>query len=283
MGLFFFCGLFFGSINLYKLRYPHMSWSVKRQLLIIFLLLSLFGGLFGVYYFLNIRIPVSCTDGKQNQGELGVDCGGPCKEVCESEILPLVVEWTRPFKLLNGKYDVASLVVNRNNFLGIPNFKYKFSLFDDRNIYISEKEGSVFINPSEKVLVFVSGIDSGKRTVARAFLEYSEKKREQGWQRVADTSGRPKLSVENENLIEGDIPRLYADIVNSSPYDIKNIDIAAVVYDAEDNAIAASKTVISNLRKDTREQVVFTWPEPFPSSGKRVDILPRIDYISGNN
>lgn len=260
-----------------------MSWNTKRQLFIIFLLLSLFGGLFAVYYFFNIRVPVSCTDGKQNQGELDVDCGGPCQEVCEKEILPLVVEWTRPFKLQNGKFDVAAMVVNRNNFLGIPKFNYKFSLFDDRNIYISEKEGSVFINPSEKVLVFVSGIDSGKRSVTRAFLEYSDKKTEQGWQRIGDTSDRPKLSVENENLIEGDMPRLYADIVNSSPYDIRDVDIAAVVYDENDNAMAASKTVISNLSKDTREQVVFTWPEPFPSVGKRVDILPRIDYISGNN
>lgn len=260
-----------------------MSWSAKRQLLIVFLLLSVFGGSLGAYYYFFVKVPISCNDGKQNQGELEVDCGGPCKEICGSEILPLTVEWTRPFKLLDGKYDVASMIVNRNSTFGIPVFSYRFSIFDDRNVHVTEKDGSVFINPNEKVVIFSSGLISGQRGVSRAFLEYNEDKTQEGWIRIGDMSKKPKLSVDNEKIVDGSTPRLYADIFNSSPYDIRNIEVSAVIYDEQDNAMAVSRTMLDVLMKDSKEQVVFTWPTPFSAKWKRVDVLPRIDYVTGNN
>ncbi|HRY62535.1 MAG TPA: hypothetical protein P5056_02075 [Candidatus Paceibacterota bacterium] len=260
-----------------------MSWSLKRQLLIVFLLLSIFGGIAGAYYYFFVKAPISCSDGKQNQGELGIDCGGPCSAICENEILPLTIEWTRPFRLIDGKYDVASLVVNRNGAFGIPVFGYKFSVFDERNVHVTDRGGSTFINPNEKFLIFSSNLDSGQRTVARAQLEFNENKKEQGWVRVGDISQKPRLSVENEKMVEGDTPRLYADIVNSSPYDIKNIEVSAVVYDENDNAMAVSNTMLESINKDSRGQVTFTWPAPFGAKWKRVDVLPRIDYVSTNN
>ncbi|KKQ81410.1 MAG: hypothetical protein UT05_C0017G0003 [Parcubacteria group bacterium GW2011_GWF2_38_76] len=237
----------------------------------------------GIYYYFFLKTPISCSDGKKNQGELDIDCGGPCSEICESEILPLSVEWVRPFKLLNGKYDVAAMVVNRNTTFGIPSFNYKFSVFDDKNVNVTDKNGSVFINPNEKVLLFISGLDSGQRSVSKAFLEYNKDKKEEGWLRVGDISDKPRLSVENEKVVEGNTPRLYADIINSSPYDLRNIEVSAIVYDEQDNAMAVSRTMIDFLIKDSREQVVFTWPSPFNFKWKRIDILPRIDYVTKNN
>jgi hypothetical protein len=89
--------------------------------------------------------------------------------------------------------------------------------------------------------------------------------------------------VENDKVIPGTTPQVTADIVNSSPYDIKNIEISAVVYDEQDNAMAVSRTMLNFLAKDSRQQVVFTWPTPFPAKNKRVDILPRVNYVSENN
>lgn len=260
-----------------------MSWSARRQLLIIFILLFVFGGGTFSYYYFFVKTPASCFDGRQNQGESGIDCGGPCSAICESEVIPLSVEWTRPFKLQDGKYDVAAMVENRNISFGISKFAFTFSTFDENNVHITDKSGTVFINPNEKVLIFTSELDSGKRSVARAFLEFSDNIKEQGWARVGDISEKPRLSVENERVVEGDTPRLYADILNSSPYDIKNIEVSAVVYDENDNAIAASKTLVNILAQGSKQPVVFTWPAPFSAKWKRVDILPRIDYVSADN
>lgn len=253
---------------------------MKRQLFIIFLLCLFFGTIGGIYYYFNIRVPISCTDGKQNQGELGTDCGGPCYAICESEILPLSVEWVRPFKIASGKYDAAAVIVNRNNYLGIPKFKYRLSLFDSNNVHVSENDGEIFINPNEKVVVFVSGLDTGERDASKAILEYEQEELLQGWERSPDISTRPKLSVDNEKTVEGARPSVSAEITNNSPYDVRDINVSAVVYDDKDNAMAVSSTYISLLTKDSTQTVTFTWPEPFKGKAKRVDVLPRIDYIS---
>ena len=257
-----------------------MSWSAKRQLFIIFLLCLFFGSIFGVYYYFNIRVPVSCTDTKQNQGELDVDCGGPCVNICESEILPLTVEWARSFKISNGKYDAAAVIVNRNNYLGISKFKYRLSLYDSRNVHVAEKDGEIFINPNEKVVIFESSIDTGEREATRAILEYNEEKLLQGWVRVGDLSLKPRISVGNEKLTEGARPSLSAEITNDSPSDIRNIDVSAVVYDENNNAMAVSSTFVSILSRGETQTVTFTWPEPFKNKPKTKDILPRIDYVS---
>ena len=54
----------------------------KRINIILFylLLLALF---FGFIYFMT-RPEMTCTDGIKNQGEEGIDCGGPCP-ICEEE------------------------------------------------------------------------------------------------------------------------------------------------------------------------------------------------------
>ncbi|MEI6297008.1 MAG: hypothetical protein WCO84_05190 [bacterium] len=261
-----------------------MSWRLRRQLFIVFILCLFFGSLVGLYYYFNVRVPISCTDGIKNQGEIDVDCGGPCVKICASEVKDLSVEWVRPFKISDGKYDVAAMMVNRNNLFGISKFNYRFTLFDDKNVHVAEKTGTIFINPNEKVLITESGLDTGKRVVSRAFLEYSEDRLEQGWVRTEETSDKPKLLVGNEKVTAGPNPKISAEITNDSPYDISNINVAIAVYDKDGNAIAVSSTYLDRINKGTTENIVFTWPEAFSSEWKSYDILPRADYtLSGNN
>lgn len=255
-----------------------MSWSTKRQLFIVFLITLLFGAIFGVYYYFLIRVPVSCVDGLQNQDELGVDCGGPCEAICDSEIQDLSIEWVRPFKVSEGVYSVAAKVTNRNRLLGIKNFSYRFALYDDKDVFVSEKNGSIFINPNEKIIIFESNIRTGNRNVKRAFLEYSKNKGDQGWVRVKDLSSAPKLSVGNIVVEDVGKPRISAEIINSSPFPVGEVNVTVAIYDKSGNAMAVSSTFIDNMGRDSTETVNFTWPLPFPAEYGEKDILPRINY-----
>lgn len=257
-----------------------MSWGTQRRLTIILGFIFILAAIFGVYYYFYIRIPTSCSDSVQNQNEIDIDCGGPCEAICKSEILPLAVEWTRPFKTLEGQYDVAALITNRNTFFGIPKFAYKFSLFDEKNVFVAEKEGTIFINPNEKVLVFASGLNTGKRVATRAFIEFDKEVLSQGWVRVGDVSKKPKLDVGSDKLESGALPKLSAEISNDSPYNVSGIDVAAIVYNEENNAIAVSTTFIDAIDANTNQAVNFTWPSPFSSKPSRADILPRINWAT---
>ena len=78
-----------------------MDWRLRKQIisgLVIFLILFLISYLI----FLTIRGPVaaSCFDGKKNQGEEGIDCGGPCP--------PCELKYAEPLKVYPTKYLVYS-------------------------------------------------------------------------------------------------------------------------------------------------------------------------------
>ena len=55
-----------------------MSSRFLRRLIFGVFYLAVFGGLSYSIYLLGIRGGASCFDGRQNQSELGVDCGGSC-------------------------------------------------------------------------------------------------------------------------------------------------------------------------------------------------------------
>ena len=57
-----------------------ISWAAKKQLTYLLFALVAVAGLIAAIW-LNITAP-SCTDGKQNQDEQGIDCGGVCAKEC---------------------------------------------------------------------------------------------------------------------------------------------------------------------------------------------------------
>ena len=91
-----------------------MTWAGKRQLLILgSIAIVCIIILFPIVKPIIAPTP-TCFDGKQNQGELGVDCSGPCQKICLAEALPVRVLWVRPFKVAEGVYSGVAYVSNPN-------------------------------------------------------------------------------------------------------------------------------------------------------------------------
>ena len=96
-----------------------MGWSTKRQLLIVFILLATFLAALAFFALPYILKAPTCSDKKQNGGESGIDCGGPCVKLCLSQVNDLKVIWQRAFKVTSGAYDVLAYVTNQNYDAGI--------------------------------------------------------------------------------------------------------------------------------------------------------------------
>ena len=149
-----------------------ISWAAKKQLTyLLFALIAVIASIFAVW--LNITAP-SCTDGKKNQDEKGVDCGGVCAKECLGEIKDLAVLWSKPLQVVGNDYDAVALVENRNLFLSAKSAKYEFKFYDHRNILIASREGEIFINPGQKFAIFENSIDAGSRKPAKVFLEFQK-------------------------------------------------------------------------------------------------------------
>src|SRR3989344_2930318 len=149
------------------------SWSTRRKTL--YLSLFLLAGLIlvGVPLFLYFYDAPTCTDGKQNADEEGVDCGGSCPTICTFQAVPPVVLWARGFSIAPGVWSVVALVENPNFNAEAFDVPYVFKIRDERNILIYERKGRVYIPPKTVFPIFESGIITGARVPQKTFFEFS--------------------------------------------------------------------------------------------------------------
>lgn len=243
-----------------------LSWSVRRRLLYflaVVVALAVAGLLFAVVY----RPLPSCTDGKQNQEELGVDCGGPCATVCPVEISPLRVIWRRLFRVAEGKYDLTAFIQNPNFRHGTQPFRYEFKIWDDAGLLISTRSGTAFANPKEALVIFESRIEVGQRTPARVEFELTENP---VWQRF--DADFPAVTFSEKRFLNLPTPRLSALVRNPTLDELTNVTVAAVLSDEEENAIAVSSTLVEHLGPGESKEIVFTWPAPFATGVVSTDL-----------
>lgn len=251
-----------------------LPWRQKKQLFyfLIFtsIILAVIGGI--VWYFWP---EPTCFDGKQNGKEEGIDCGGPCTP-CLGEVKDLSILWARPFKSKQGVYDVAALVENSNLFGGIPSIGYTFKLYDAANVLITSREGKTFINPGEKMIIFETNILTGSRVPARADLKFDQQK----W--IYVKKEKSFLSVAKKDFINTPFPRLSVEIKNNSLFDIRNVLVAAVLYDDIGNAIGVSSTKIDSIKTESSQSADFTWPQPFDKIPASIEVFATTNLTVNN-
>lgn len=223
--------------------------------------------------FIYFQQPPSCSDGKKNGDEVGVDCGGACAKVCAVEITPLKVLWYRLFDLGPGKYDVAALVKNPNPKHGATDIKYIFRLWDGNNLLINSKTGTAFANPKEDLLIFASRVDVGKKIPVRVSFELDDSPL---WQKIDRTP--PQLTFSNKRFENEPIPRLVATMKNDTITTVNGIDIYAILSDIDQNAVAVSSTFVEELPAGESREVSFTWPAPLLKEISFIDLAAHFDW-----
>lgn len=188
-----------------------------------------------------------------NQNERGVDCGGVCALICRQDARSPVVLWSRAFEVAPHTYTAAAYVQNPNPGAAARSVGYSFQLFDEKNALVVERIGTINIPPVSIVPFVDPNLDVGNRTVARAIFAFST---EPSWQRVSEF---PSLRVGNQYLAP-DASRLSATIMNDSISNVDAVTVAAVLFDAQGTARAASKSIVQRIPRKGSQNVVFTWP-----------------------
>ena len=253
------------------------KWSVKRKrriLIIIGILVLILLALIFVRVE-NSKVP-TCFDGILNGQETGVDCGGACSKVCLDEINNLVVWWERPFKVANGVYNTVAYVENQNLYSGIQRLNYEFRLYDKNNILVSQPvTGFAFIEANKRSAIFESGITTGDNEAYTVFFHINSI---QQWDRVPQEYSYNLFKISEPVLTnQNTAPKLSANVRNESFINFEDVPVVAILYNQEDNAIAASQTFIDTLDQGTEQKVFYSWPEPFGDTVSRIEIIPRID------
>jgi hypothetical protein len=254
-----------------------MNWSAKRKVMILGILgLIVFVVSGSVAYFGFIRKTPTCSDGKQNQNERGIDCGGICSRMCVADSRSLVRLWARAFPIAPGVYNAVAYVENQNVRAGSRRVRYELRLYDDQNVLAAEPViGETFIGPNERTAIFEPSIVTGNRRVGSVFFKLLS---DPAWERTDEKFSSPQLVTSNIQISDTQtLPKLRATLENPTLEPIRQIEVVAVLYDEMGNAINASRTYIDALPAGGQAPLAFTWQAPFGSDVARVELVPRIN------
>lgn len=252
-----------------------LLWSTKRKALYssgIGLVLLI--GALVLYGFFFIQAP-TCFDGKQNGNEAGVDCGGSCALLCRDQVRAPVVKWVRAFPVSSTTYAAVAYIDNTNGGVGARSVPYIFQLFDDKNQFVTEKEGVIDIPPIHTLPVIESFIEVGNRTVARAHFLFSQQAQDIPWKRIPERSF-PTITLSDQHFsTDTHGTRLSVLLHNDTLSDIKNSTVAAVLFDADGVARAASQSRVAVIAHRSTQTVVFTWPQQLPDiKSEEITVVP---------
>jgi hypothetical protein len=198
----------------------------------------------------------SCGDGKLNQDETGVDCGGSCAYLCRADVsLPNVSNppaFARAVSV-GSRTDVIAYIENRNQNAEANDARYKVDVYDDAGTLLGTRSGIIDLPARSLVPVFIPGIVSGVAAAPRAFVTFDEDTR---WRTSRGEDAL--LAIENVQMQTAE-----------AAY---NRTLVATVFDSAGIAIAASQTVVREVGPFGSASAVFTWFEPFPGEAARVDV-----------
>jgi hypothetical protein len=251
-----------------------MSWAQRRKATYIISTLFVFAVIFAIFLFSVLSKAPTCFDGKQNQGELEVDCGGPCNILCRAQYSNPVVIWgPRWAKVLSsGMYNFLTYIQNPNIGAGAYNVSYFFKVYDKNDVLLYQKTGTAYVPPNNIFVIFEDNISLSDKVPTRAKFEFTGNP---VWQKM--DSMESSITAVSKNLINEDTkPKLLVTIRNTTLKTIENIESIAILYDENNNAIAFSKTKVDSIDKDSTVDIVFTWPEKFEQKVVRIDIVSKV-------
>lgn len=248
-----------------------MSWASQRRTSYAMGVIVFFAVVVGgpvAYHILSI--PPTCSDGKQNQNETGVDTGGPCMLLDERALSPSAILWARSFLVRDGLYNAAAYIQNPNREAGVKQVSYTFGMYDEKNVLVAERSGTTFIMPGAVTPVFSGAVDAGNRAVTHTYFSFNEPLK---WERFTDTSVAMSLSdITMTNTATQ--PRLTAKVKNTSVTDLKDITFIVAIFDPAGNAFAVSQTALPELKAGQMREIIFTWPSAFRVTVGRITITP---------
>lgn len=254
-------------------RIYFMTWALRRQLVYIGILVLVFGGLGLWIGYPHFNTPPTCNDGKQNGDEAGIDCGGSCALACVATVDDLKVIWSRTFQVVPGRYNAVAYIENQNKNAAVNSIHYRFRFADSNNLYIGSREGDVAIPPSGKFAILEPAVDLGSSVPVYTSFEFTQVP---VWIQV------PSQKIEQMKLVLADVelsnestePRLFARLQNTSFLTIPNIDVVAILYDANGNALSASQTYLDKIGPEESKDLNFTWRAPMSAPVAVKEIIP---------
>jgi hypothetical protein len=232
-----------------------MNWRLRKQIIygLIIFLIFFFASFF---IFLKIRGPViaTCFDGKKNQGEEGIDCGGPCS--------PCEIKYAEPLKIYPIKYlvysnsiDIVGLLENPNKNLALKKIKYYFEIYDfDGILKATTTLKETTLEPETKKYLLEINYPKPKFTLGEIKLKIIEPQKEDF---IKKEKEEILVSYYNEKIIsENGKWKIQLSLFNKS-FQKQDFEVIGLVYSQDNNLIAVGRTKVFLNPQEIKDIFIF--------------------------
>lgn len=251
-----------------------MPWAARRKLVIMIIV-----GAFIVAFLAIVLIAVlyktpTCSDNVRNQGEVGVDCGGPCQYLCSSQVLPPTILFSKALDNGLGRIDLIASVQNKNISAGAKNVPYHVTLYSSDQSLIREFDGTIDLPAGATEPVYVPGVATIKEKVIGAFLAIASNA-----PRWYSMNADPRIVPKVVDTVRGGTasnPLIQAVLYNPSGNPMSNMQVIIFVHNFKTDVIAASQTVVPTIPAGGQAVASFTWNSAFKSSPASIEVIPVI-------
>ena len=259
-----------------------MDLRLLKQLRIIAVFFIFLLVIFIAIYFVS-RPQLSCFDNIENQGEEGVDCGGPCELPCVLDIPDSpIVNWSNFFRKTDDLYELVAKVRNVNNNYGSSAVKYKFIAKDRENNVIAEIPGMTFLSPGQTRYILKSGATLPSGTDSVGFVVDEEI----DWRKTPNRLEGDDFKVFDKKLTILKDEQFYAKVsgivINQTSYDFKEVEVDAVLFNKESDAVTAGKTSLKDLKSGQEREFNIYWREKI-NSDLNIDVIPQTNFFENSN
>ncbi len=227
----------------------------------------------------------NCFDGKLNQNEKNVDCGGVCAKKCvlvAEEPIQVVKTGYVPSGIAN-KYDIFGQIYNPNNFLGSNEFAYTFLVKDALGKVIAEKKGMNFVLPGERKYLIEGNLEILEAPVTvELTLE--------GIKWVEFSAGdyqKPDLKIVNKAYNEINSGVTFSEALgllkNESQFDFATIKIYIILKSPSDEIIALNSTLMNTVKSGENRDFRAFWPNRFSGEVRTVETQVDVDVYKSDS
>jgi len=230
----------------------------------IFLILSFPFLIFFIFLLYKLLSPVpTCFDNIKNQGEIDIDCGGPCPPCEVKKLEPLRISSKRFISYSDGSYDFAFKVFNPNEKMGLEKIAYYLELYDKegKKIFETPIENS-FIYPNEIRWFIMQNVKAPSFDNFQPKLEIND----YDWKEL-----EKKFSPQDLIYYEPKVEKLQIgaykisfDVYNKSIYDFEKIEAIIFLYNKENSLIGLIRTYFQIKSQEIKkvETVIDLSEEP---------------------
>lgn len=257
--------------------------DTKRLTFVVIYSFLFLGTGIGLYFL--FRADPTCLDGKENQNETGIDCGGVCAQAClvESHGEPLQIREVSALPTVGGSYDVVATVTNPNSAVGAKEFRYTVRLVDGADQAVATAEGRSWVLPRETKTLIAFNL-APTQVPARAILEITDV----SWANLADYDTEPKIGIYQPAYTPSGEPGELGGvatglIVNESEYDFRLVTVKVVLRDSAGRPLAANQTDRRTFLVGDQHGFRLPWPTPFGGTVAEVSVEVDADVYSSDN